>query len=366
MLSAALQTQSRHSNKEALPAILLILVPQEQEAALKWMRQIAPALHDWCAIFCESAETFIWATKEWPVHLDKYFGLWRKKLQEYGRIDEIWLDYLPGYGQRVFVEAYPTARLFIFEDGLSTYFDYTGEHPEIAKSRSWLRRWRPFLRGQWQAEMRSHRLHGWRIPAYYSRRIAAVWVILGDILPLPECLQQNVRAIDISALKRLFDITLSYIDFHHQRRSSRPHVLLLPQVFARMGILSDQQEFHLYSEIVDEVIGMGWEVLWKDHPRADTAIGDELTFLHPDHFSRIAIPTAVPVDVVMAKENWDACLSAYSTSLFYAKYVHGIPVYTFMGKVSNVVGNRLNVVLKEAIREHIPDYHQMADHFLGK
>ena len=94
------------------------------------------------------------------------------------------------------------------------------------------------------------------------------------------------------------------------------------------GMDRNKIELDYYLEVVGELVAKGYQIRWKDHPRQEVSIVQEMIRRFPGRVRQSAIPPQVPIEVVAGKLGFKTCVSINSSSLYYLPALHGMKSYT--------------------------------------
>jgi Alpha-2,8-polysialyltransferase (POLYST) len=242
--------------------------------------------------------------------------------------DEVWLECLWGTSEKIFAEAYPKARLVLYEDGLHVYLP--GEDHHISAAR---------LLGDPRGTYRALKLRvrerrhpdSLAVAAMLPRhlaRVAASYLWISQMLP-PADYQRRLPLVQLQtrfvreALARVSplveDIGLEPAD--------GPRALLLGHCFSNFGDLEREVELDCYVDMANRLQGMGYEVIWKEHPRTRQPFLAELADAVPG--VRGAPDWGPwPVELLVERLGLSACASITSTSLFTIPLLFGLPSFS--------------------------------------
>jgi Alpha-2,8-polysialyltransferase (POLYST) len=252
--------------------------------------------------------------------------------------DELWFDCLGGVEldphrvvYRVAAEAFPTARIALYEDGLDSYIPLEDYHFSLAR---YLSRPRLALRAlkagvrHWRAphDVSVSQL----LPRHLSRVVASyLWISL--LLPPPAYqkrlpwvqLQTRFMKDTIEQVSPIVDqIDLKGIKTHGRR------AILLGQCFAAWGYLKRDVELDCYIDMTRQLEQMGYEVVWKEHPRrARDPLLPDLARAVP---GVQALPDLGPwpIELFVGRVGIAACASLTSTTLFSLPLLYGMPSFS--------------------------------------
>ena len=97
----------------------------------------------------------------------------------------------------------------------------------------------------------------------------------------------------------------------------------------------------LYARVIELVVGRGYAVWWKEHPRSQQPFFPELAALAPPgRLRELELPFALPVELVASRLGLAACAAGISTALFYLPRLYDIPAYTFAEDLAPFLSDR--------------------------
>ncbi|MEM6393898.1 MAG: polysialyltransferase family glycosyltransferase [Planctomycetota bacterium] len=244
--------------------------------------------------------------------------------------DELWICGLFEVSQRVLIEAFPGAGVTLYEDGLHSYVPGR-------RSGGLLKRVMLGTVGEWTSAGRVKRAS---IAAGTVARLKrAVW-LLDDQLPVPPALAR-IQRLPVSAevLRGVLEQAVGVAEASGwagvgEGVSDGPErLVVLGQCYAQASQMSREAEAELYHGVVGDVLAMGYDVLWKEHPRLADGFGPGLREAFGDRVVLGGLPGWLPIEAVAARLNVAGCVSATSTSLFYLKKLGMDRVYTFADRL---------------------------------
>lgn len=337
MLSAALQQAFNNCPSQEKTKNILVLYGIKLTNELKdSMQTVANLVGEW--------EQIIWADDLLNCELDKSkqgFNKTVNSLQKrigIKKAEEIWLCKLTSYSEKLVVEAYQDAKIIIYEDGLHTYvplntkkknlIGFLQNKEPISIVKNYLKQyfnqkisWRRVYKSQFSSE-HIHRLSG--LYLYIAKDVP----MMGAYSKAPQFLIEDETLRDtISSCNSLYTIEKTEANI---LAGKDKQVLVLGQCFARSGLMNFNEELHIYSQVVETLLEKGYIVLWKDHPRVTEPFFPKLV----EKFSSVSVKEpqlsfTLPVEFIAYKLGISACISGFSSSLFYLNRLYGINTYTF-------------------------------------
>lgn len=247
---------------------------------------------------------------------------------------ELWVCKTWSIQEKVLLEAWPRAAVNVFEDGLHTYVSHESRfwHEYLPKSNpaNWLQLFQQrMLSGQ---ALRRIRWVGHQ--REYDRRIRHVYLKLVEDLPLPSYLRSGCIRIlsndSFYASIEALGLPDGFGDESHAS-DSRPVALCLGQCFALWNMIDEKKEIEIYSHVIEELIGAGYRVLWKDHPRA-VPFDLESNAHFGSSLQRAHLPGTFPIESLLARMQPSLLVSGTSSSLIYGRLLFNTPAATFLNR----------------------------------
>lgn len=293
---------------------------------------------------------------------------------EGGHIDQLWCSKLWDSPEKLLCDAFPEAAVMLFEDGLNDYiprpirswrslygFDRPGRL--IRRPRRLAGALRDRIAGR-------HRMTATQVrcvvDATHADRIARSYLSIADQVPLPPHLGRRPRsAICPDLLRRAVADSASAVvgDMPPVGDPDRT-VLVLGQCFWRWGGLDRDAEIRACRAAVSTLIDRGYDVLWKDHPRADPPLADPVGRGFPGgRFAPLDLPPACPVELALGRIGAAAIASASSSALFYAPKISGILPYHLGAHFEGLSGDFSTMCTLTS--EHIPSLDALPDRTTG-
>jgi len=266
--------------------------------------------------------------------------------------DELWITKFWDRPGKFFIEAYPQANIYIYEDGLHDYVS----HAPIGTSRL-----RNLARNTVADVLPHHRVRKTTCSPWQMRRIVAAYLYLVRFFPAswPMDLLES-RTIENATMASVFEAASMAATPH-----ARPPVqhdrsaLVLGQAFSHMGLMQRQDEFVAYQRSAELLIKSGYHVIWKDHPRVEHPFFKDLQASFGDDISICPVAQGYPIEPLAMHLGVSVCVSAFSSSLFYLKGIYGMPVYTYAEYVQDGLRAQFRVMC-DMLTEHIPGIETLA------
>jgi hypothetical protein len=243
-------------------------------------------------------------------------------------VDEIWVDSLIGPLRKVAVEAYPSSAIVLYEDGLHTYLSEEDFHLSLAGSlrhpRDAYRKFKVHLKS-W---LRSSDLAVAPLLPRHLARVKASYLWISQMVSIPT---YQVRLPWVQLETRYFRETVEQVspllDGVEIERSSEPRAMVLGECFSNYGDLTWQTEFDCFLDQIRRLRALGYEVVWKEHPRIRRPFHNELSLAVPE---LVTLPDLGPwpIELFIDRLGIAACTSLTSTILFTLPLLFGLPSYS--------------------------------------
>jgi hypothetical protein len=348
MLASALrQAASNGHAPEASSDYLVLYEPLGASEALKVaMQEVAGAIWKWEKIIWTDSLT---ADQLWTVSPKNVAARLADLTNQAGarHADEIWLCKITGGAEKLAAEAYPQARIVLYEDGIHTYvsapvgpwhMQMPVKHPRDAikltkraarycvdgKVRKWV-----YLQGSANIYRR------------HLRRVDRAYLYLCKIVPVPDHLRAvHVYQLEDEVVRRTLSScgSLPHVQAAIESSSdlSARRVLVLGQCLAQRSQMARSEELAIYSQIISALLEKGYSVIWKDHPRVHESYFKDLAPLASrDRLMELKLPAAYPVEAIAEKVEFVGCVSGMSTSLIYLSELYGTSPYTFAERLAS-------------------------------
>ena len=280
-----------------------------------------------------------------PREFSRTLDVIRERVGDLPPVDELWVCYLTRSAERLLFEAYPEARIVLYEDGLISYIpvrapgeSFSYDPPRSPRQRvgDWFRARRnpssPYAR---------FRYSGKALNREHLSRASVAYLQLDAAEPLPEALAAIPRrSVDYDRLGSVLEeVALELEDelapaLPVAGDSQAPRLLVLGQALSRNGTIPRESELALYRSVVGKVLAHGYRILWKEHPRVSDPFFDELQ-AHAealgagDRIESLRLPHAYPIELVAPRLDLAGCVVGTSAAPFYLRRLYGIACYTF-------------------------------------
>ncbi|HEX2540680.1 MAG TPA: polysialyltransferase family glycosyltransferase [Caldimonas sp.] len=346
-LAAALaEADAQHDGVACEDHLVLYETVPVSHALKTAMREIASAARPW---HCVVDAFDLMASVRRKISQREFDALKERLRSQLGvaRVDELWLCFLTRAPEKLVMDAWPEAMVQVYEDGLFSYLPQppTPLEPEPA-SLAWPARVPATLRGWLDARrpVRRFRRHKAWLDPRHAARIAGAWMLLADLWPAPAVLAHVPRhAVAAARLREVLAACrrLPAVRDHAVPAQRRPAVLVLGQTLSRWGALSRADELAIYAEAIATIVERGYDVWWKEHPRAqEPFLDDLLAGAPPGRVREVALPFALPVELVAESLGLAACVAGISTAIFYLPRLYGIPAFSFADALAPVLEGR--------------------------
>jgi hypothetical protein len=274
------------------------------------------------------------------------------------RADEIWVSKLKGLTQRLIFEAYPGAKIFLYEDGLGTYnsslYDTYSWKTMVCQPKVFLKLAKKYLIDEFSPYGRTY--NGFCLSSFHMRRLSGSYLYLAKYIKNQKFFLQKPQFliadnILISKIESCASLVENDSVFNKNNFSSGDRwVLLLGQCFALSGFMDVEQEFSVYSQIVSLLLARGYKVFWKEHPRIDRPFFPKLEANYASsNLKNLSTYSTLPIEVFVTQLNIRACVAASSSSLFYLPRIHHIESYSgaelFLPHATGILVTDLNFVI---------------------
>ena len=253
--------------------------------------------------------------------------------------DELWFDCLGGVEldphrvvYRVAAEAYRTARIVLYEDGLDSYIPLEDYHFSLVQSP---RLNLLALRARIRQRRAPYNLALGQLLRRHLSRVVASYLWISLLLPPPPYhrrlpwVQLETRFMK-DTIKQIAPI-IEQIDLKGLNTPGH-RAILLGQCFAAWGCLEQDVELDCYIDMTRRLKQLGYEVMWKEHPRR--ARDPLLPHLEQAVPGVQAVPDLGPwpIELFVERLGIAACASLTSTTLFSLPLLHGMPSFSMASR----------------------------------
>lgn len=291
--------------------------------------------------------------------------------------DELWVCWLSRPAEKLLFGAFPRAAIVLYEDGLITYLDVPLARLDGEGNRGSFAALQTILLKQWEKRfpVARFRRSRWAMDIRHRARLRGAYLLLSKDATLSEALAHvPPRFVDDRFVRRALadaspalpaDAAKTAATRSDSCHSAAPRVLILGQALSRNGIMPRDEEREFYERIVQTVLGKGYDVLWKDHPRVSEPFFEELRHWagargrsEPARVTRLSLPHACPVEIIADRLNLAACVAGTSAALFYLRRLYGIPCYSFAVELLPRMRGA-DVVMNDRVRREIPSLDEL-------
>lgn len=288
---------------------------------LEAIRRIAAAVRPWHRVVVLDDAI------RWNLGRSRACGEALRSLVPDGPPDEVWLDCLWGAAEKIAAEAYPTARLVLYEDGLHTYLANEDHHLGAARlfgdPRGAYRAVKLRVRERRNREDLSLAA---MLPRHLARVSASYLWITPMIPPAPHQRRLPWVQLETSSVQDTLAQVSRIVD-DIGLEPGGPRALVLGQCFSNYGDLPRDVELDCYADMARGLQDRGYEVVWKEHPRTRRPFLPELAEAIPG--VRGAPDWGPwPVELFVERLGLSACASITSTSLFSIPLLFGLPSFS--------------------------------------
>ncbi len=254
-------------------------------------------------------------------------------------VGEVWLCRITRLNERLVLRAFPRARVQLYEDGVLSYLATREGRAPVADDRGVVAALRGPLERRWPALRLRRFRHG--LDPQDAARLAGFWSILGGGFALPPALagvpRHDVPVATLRAAVAACADRPAMRAFTPAPRE-RPAVLVLGQALSRFHALPRAVEARVYADAVAQVLDRGYDVWWKEHPRAGQPFLDDVARGHAaGRVLPLELPFALPVELVAGRLHLAACVGGMTTALFYLPLLEGIAAHTFAPQLANAL-----------------------------
>jgi hypothetical protein len=253
-------------------------------------------------------------------------------LRRYGEPDQIWFCMPHNVEEQTLMAMFPRAELHLFEDGLGTYFDLYSvprlfRHPKrMVRYCSW-------------AAMRNvqslRRLPGLASARYPIRSLTRAHFFLLPHVDIPT----HLRSVPYSVVQTesmreavtSFRIGLN-LDVGAGMDAGARRILLMGQYLCGSQADLWEPECRLYEDVVRQYDALGYEVWWKEHPRAKQPFGPRLQSLGC-HVRAFNTHDSYPIELFVKEGLFDRSVAISSTSLITLKRLFGTEPRTIVDRL---------------------------------
>jgi hypothetical protein len=238
---------------------------------------------------------------------------------------EIWMASLWGQLEKLIIKSFRQPTIIFYEDGLHTYVKMKFLPSNEPASGSLLRYYLRTIR--WRLEEYNPRfsVNSHFIVYRQLQRVARAYLVLNEVLGTPNYLL-NVTVFPISAEAIRGVVSKGSCEFTKGvilPPSNRPIAIVLCQPFSAYGDITVELERRTYEELCKGLTDIGYQVVWKPHPRAPFVV---------DPYPGVSVLELalgrLPVEFLYSALNVGIVAGVTSTSLLLATNVFNIRACT--------------------------------------
>lgn len=296
-------------------------------------------------------------------------GLLKKVRARIGcpRVDELWMTSISDWPEAALAGAYPEAAVVQYEDGLNVYFGEAEQSvPKAPKTRLLFSRadrqvlWRRF--GKYFPCVNP--LNIWialRSARKLSERVHERHLYLGQWLePRPTPRPCVLHLVSSEALRENIAKVSSFPEEEKLKNLPARAVVVIGQNFSDGTQMNRADELGVYRKVVEGLVGKGYSVVWKDHPRCLRPFHPDLIReFGPDQVSAFPGLSALPLEIsVQGMAHPPMFVGGLSTSLFYLSHLYGCKVFQFADLMLPFLGGEYRP-MAVYVAGHIPGVSQI-------
>jgi alpha-2,8-polysialyltransferase (POLYST) len=241
---------------------------------------------------------------------------------------ELWLGHVANDPLKIAAEAYPSARIVLYEDGLHSYLPVQDHHLSVSKCFTEPRGILRAVKMRIRERMRPWDLSLSALLPRHRSRIAEsyLWISLA-IAPPDSHRRLPWTQLHTSFVKETIQRVIPCTDEIEIEPGTARRAVLLGQCFSNYGDISREEERDRYIDLALRVKQMGYEVLWKEHPRMRQPFLPDLVKAVPEVR---ALPDLGPwpIEVFVERLGLSACAGLTSTSLFTIPLLFNLPSFS--------------------------------------
>ena len=337
MLEAALRERSDKNFNDTL--VLFEFWGGDQLRS--WMERIAKALRPWKKI--------VWGNvlfnpgfseEQWPWPVRQVSETIQNELK-LNAPSQLWMGHLGGRPYKWAMETYPHAPVSLYEDGFMSPvpvwrmgWRYCLRNPIHLLTHAW--------RGTLADHVRSDRIATWLLPKIYTDRVSKLYTCTGPKADLPEPYSRFSRKeIRPEIVMSVLRDVVRALDIKIEGDFGENDILLLAQPLEIM-MQNDRPyrrelEVDLYRSVLRELVDKGYRVWWKDHPRQNASIFNDIKKDFDGLVQRLPYAEQLPIELFFTVKKINTCVAMTSSSLFYLPRLFGVNAYTFADRVVPLV-----------------------------
>ncbi len=242
--------------------------------------------------------------------------------------DELWMVSVPNIPAKIRAEAYPSAQIVFFEDGLHTYLPVVDHYITAARFLTEPRHVYHALKVRIRERLRPNDLSICQLLPRHRARVIANYTWISLVVPPPDY-QTRFRSTQIqtSHVRETLELVTPMLDDVKFEFAAKPRAVLLGQCFSNYGAISRETELELYVSLARELQEKSYEVLWKEHPRTRRPFLPDLIGVVPG-VSTLPDLGPWPIELFVERLGLSACAGICSTSLFSIPLLYNLPAFS--------------------------------------
>ena len=285
---------------------------------------------------------------------------------------ELWIPGFLSHMPRVAAELWKTANIYLYEEGLSTYSTFSVASyskylvRQIKKQAKKILRRKERLskllrRMRSDLDRRNVILIGGAVKEHIKRTRGS-YILLDGYLPLSPSYPCSIKIfpVDRDILHHVIDAYVKHAGIPEiTEKNGKPKALFLGQILSRHSGIDSDDELDIFRSSVQSIIDAGYQVVWKDHPRAVPPLFDKIKQIAPDDIRILPDIQHCPIETILPKLGISFCVGLWSSTLFYAKSIYGMESYTVVNKYKDLIhGNNDLLEWISLTANHISDLHE--------
>jgi hypothetical protein len=234
---------------------------------------------------------------------------------------EVWVSYPWAGPDRFLLECYPGAHVVLYEEGILTYArPWSDAYSRRGSPRETVKYLYRRTAGDSRARVRAFNSEA-RLLGRRKRAPAASYLLLGHRLGVPSAHRRFAHIVPPRTLREVLE-TIP-VDSVPRAATTYPRALLLGANLSAWQVIPFDDELGLYVSAVSRLANAGYEVWWKDHPRAPQPFLGPLQERLPDiPVSPLEVEHTLPLEVALLKDPVDLLVGGVTAGLFYAPLVN--------------------------------------------
>jgi Alpha-2,8-polysialyltransferase (POLYST) len=246
--------------------------------------------------------------------------------------DQLWLNDVPNTPAKISAEAYPTARIVLYEDGLHSYLPRQDHRLSVSRCLTEPRRALRTVRMRIRERLHPDDLEICPLLARHRARIEASYLWVSLVVP-PSDYQKSLPWIQLQTrfMKETIALVSPIVDHVDLEGGGKRQAVLMGQCFSNYGDLRRDVELGCYVNLARRLQAMDFKVLWKEHPRTRQPFRDELIVAAPG-VRTLPDLGPWPIELFVERLGVGACAGLSSTSLFSIPLLFNLPAFSPVGR----------------------------------